>query len=261
MIMYVGSASVETFAVYFDVSGHPDDADVLSVAGFLAHTSQWALFEKRWKKVLAKFGVSSLHMKDFAHSTGEFKSWKNNEAQRRAFLSALIRVIQRTARHSFATSLYLTDYHAIDGVHNIRVVRSPFALAGCTVLQNARNWAKEKGIDVKTIRFVFEDGDADKTNFFQAAVNDLGITPVFMTKSQSPAFQAADLLAHEHRKANLKLVPDPGIYGMEDLRQPFQMLDTIPNGEGGSDWSTVGRPELEQTLRELWPRLGLTFRG
>jgi hypothetical protein len=259
--MSVGSASVETFTVYFDVSGHPDDGDVLSVAGFLAHTSQWELFKQRWRKILTKFGVSSLHMKDFAHSTGEFKSWKYNEAKRRAFLSALIRVIQKTARHSFATSLYLTDYHAIDSVHNIRIVRSPLALAGCTVLQHVRNWANERGIDVNTVRFVFEDGDADKTNFFQSAVTDLGITPIFMTKSQSPAFQAADLLAYEHRKANLKVVPDPGVYGMDDLRQPFQLLDAIPNGDGGSDWSTMERSELEQTLRELWPRLGLTFGG
>lgn len=254
-----GEAYVAMFTVYFDVSGHPDNTDVLAVAGFIAHASQWALFEKRWKKVLKKFGVSSLHMKEFAHSLGEFKPWKNDAAKRAAFLSALIRVIQNTARHSFATALYLPDYRAIDSVRNIRGIRSPLAIAGCTVLQNVRNWAIETGIDVNNILFIFEDGDADKSNFFQAAGNDLGINPIFMKKSQSAAFQAADLLAYEHLKANMKVIPDSGVYGMEDLRKPFQLLYTIPNGEGSKDWSTQERSELEQTLKELWPRLGLIW--
>jgi hypothetical protein len=101
---------VETFIAYFDVSGHPDNTEILSVAGYLAQKDQWDLFEKRWQKILRKFGVSSLHMKHFAHSIGEFESWKNDEAKRKAFLSELIRLIVKTARHSFATSLYLPDY-------------------------------------------------------------------------------------------------------------------------------------------------------
>jgi hypothetical protein len=252
---------VETFIAYFDVSGHPDNTEVLSVAGYLAHKDQWGLFEKRWQKVLKKFGVPSLHMKHFAHSIGEFESWKNDEPKRRAFLSELIRLIVKTARHSFATSLYLPDYHAIDTVHNIRSVRSPFALIGCTTLQHVREWAAARRIDVKTIRFVFEDGDLEKRNFYSAAVNDLGIAPVFMAKDKSAAFQAADLLAYEHLKANRKVVPEPGIYDFEDLRQPLQSLDAIPNGDEGADWTTIERAELEATLRLLWPRLGLTFKG
>lgn len=247
------------FTAYFDASGHPDGTDVLSVAGFIAHASQWVLFESRWEKVLAKFGVSSLHMKDFAHSTGKYKTWKGDETKRRAFLSALIRIIQKTARHSFASSLYLPDYRAIDSAHNIRAVRTPLAIVGNTVLQNARNWAIETKLDLNDILFVFEDGDADKTNFLQAAVNDVGITPHFLKKSQSAAFQAADLLAYEHLKANTKVIPESGVYGMEDLRQPFQKLYEIPNGEGSKDWSTIERAELEQTLAQLWPRLGLTY--
>jgi hypothetical protein len=181
------------FTIYLDASGHPDDTNVLAVAGFIAHAGQWVLFEQRWKKVLTKFGVSSLHMKDFAHSTGEFKTWKNDESKRRTFLSALIRIIKRTARHSFASSLYLPDYRAIDTAHSIRATRSPLSFTGCTVLQNVRNWAIEAGLDLNNILFVFEDGDADKSNLFQAAVHDVGITPIFMKKSQSAAFQAADL--------------------------------------------------------------------
>ncbi len=252
-------AYVAMFTAYFDASGHSDNTDVLAVAGFIAHASQWTLFEKRWKKVLLKFGVSSLHMKDFAHSTGEYKAWKGVETKRRAFLSALISVIQKTARHSFASSLYLPDYRAIDSAHSIRAVRTPLAIVGNTVLQNARNWTIESGLNVNDILFVFEDGDADKGNFLNSANNDLGITPQFMPKTQSAAFQAADLLAYEHLKANLKVIPESGVYGMEELRQPFQKLYEIPNGEGSKDWSTIERSELEQTLKELWPRLGLTW--
>jgi hypothetical protein len=198
-------------------------------------------------------------MRDFAHSTGEYKTWKGDNAKREKFLSALIRVIHKTARHSFASSLYLPDYRAIDNAHNIRALRTPFAFVGNTVLQNARNWAIESGLNVNDILFVFEDGDADRANFFKAAINDVGITPQFMTKNQSAAFQAADLLAYEHLKANLKVIPASGVYEMEDLRKPFQKLYEIPNGEGSKDWSTIERAELEQTLTELWPRLGLTY--
>lgn len=247
------------FTVYFDVSGHPDGTDVLSVAGFIANAGQWKRFEKKWKKVLADFGVSSLHMKDFAHSNGEFKSWKGNENRRRAFLSALICVIKERVRHSFAASVYLPDYRAIDAVSHIREVRSPFAMAGCTAIQHVRNWAIEKGFSMDNILLVFEDGDADKANFFQAAVHDFGVNPVFMKKEQSSAFQAADLLAYEHLKANLKVVPNSGVYALEDLRQPLQLLNRIPNGIAGKDWSIQEKAELEATLRELWPRLGLEW--
>ena len=256
-----GEAYVAMFTAYFDVSGDPSGSEVLSVAGFIAHASQWVLFERRWKKILVKFGVSSLHMKDFAHSTGEFKAWKMDEVKRRAFLSALVSVILRTARHSFATSLYIPDYLALDSIRSIRRIRSPLAIAGCTVLQHVRNWAIETGIDINDILFIFEDGDVDKANFFEAAVNDLKISPIFMTKAQSAAFQAADLLAYEHRLANLKVIPDSGVFEMEDLRQPFQSLNSIPNGEGRRDWTVQERAELEETLKELWPRLGLIWQG
>jgi len=62
------------FTAYFDASGSPDDPNVhyLTVAGFIATAGSWTLFDKRWKKILKKYGVEKLHMKDFSHSRGEF---------------------------------------------------------------------------------------------------------------------------------------------------------------------------------------------
>lgn len=247
------------FTVYFDCSGHPNDTNVLSVAGFVANSGQWIRFEKEWKKVLAVFGVSSLHMKNFAHSTGEFASWKGDETKRRAFLASLIRVLKKRARHSFVSSVYLPDYREIDAVHHIRKVRSPLAMAGCSCIQKVQNWALGNKFELSEMVYVFEDGDADKSNLFQAAEHDLGVHPIFMKKEQSSAFQAADLLAYEHLKAVLKVVPASGVYALEELRQPLQKLTAIPHGIDGEDWGVQARPELERTLAELLPRLGLPW--
>jgi len=247
------------FTCYFDVGGHPDNTDVLSVAGFIANVGQWIRFEKEWKKVLAEFGVSSLHMRTFAHSRGEFSSWKGDENKRRAFLAALIRVIKRRVRHSFASSVYLVHYQEIDAIHHIRKVRSPLAMAGCTCIQHVRNWALTKKFDLNQILFIFEDGDVEKANLSQAVVHDFGIHLTFMNKEQCAAFQAADLLAYEHLKANRMIVPEPGVYALGDLRQPLQALNLIPHGMTGEDWAVQEKPELERTLKELWPKLGLNW--
>jgi hypothetical protein len=65
---------------------------------------QWLFFEKDWKEVLARYGVSSLHMKEFAHSRGEFCSWKDNKIKRQSFLSLLIATIRARVHHSFVAS-------------------------------------------------------------------------------------------------------------------------------------------------------------
>jgi hypothetical protein len=51
------------FTAYFDASGAPDDPNVnnLTVAGFLASADQWIIFDRRWKNVLKKYGVTALH--------------------------------------------------------------------------------------------------------------------------------------------------------------------------------------------------------
>ena len=243
------------FTGYFDVSGHPDGTDVLSVGGVVANAGQLARFEKEWKKVLADYGVSSLHMKHFAHSTGEYAAWKGDEGRRIAILSKLIAIIKARVRHSFVCSIYMPDYRAIDKVNGIRAVHSPFALAGCTCIRRMQNWATAKGFDPNKLVFAFEDGDADQSNFAQAARRDHGVNPVFMSKAQAVAFQAADLLAYEHLKANGKVVPASGVYAMEDLRHPLQALYAIPNGEGSEDWCLYEKPEITAGFRDLYAAL------
>jgi hypothetical protein len=57
------------FYSYFDHSGTRGDSESLPVAGFLASVEQWDAFRTEWEGAMNDFGVSHLHMKDFAHGS------------------------------------------------------------------------------------------------------------------------------------------------------------------------------------------------
>ncbi|MFZ3368894.1 MAG: hypothetical protein WA239_17415 [Candidatus Sulfotelmatobacter sp.] len=54
-------------AAYFDDSGHPDDQDVVLVAGWVGNVEQRVVWEQGWKQVLRDFKIRSgfFHMTDF----------------------------------------------------------------------------------------------------------------------------------------------------------------------------------------------------
>ena len=70
--------SMADFTAYFDGSGSPHDTPVVTVAGFIATADQWGEFERNWRDACASFGVSALHMRDYAHSRREFENWKGD---------------------------------------------------------------------------------------------------------------------------------------------------------------------------------------
>jgi hypothetical protein len=75
---------------YFDDSGKwLDPAEiVVVVAGAIAEVDQWEVLDAQWRLVLNQFQVSELHMKDFAHSRGEYDGW--DEPKRRDFIAQLL---------------------------------------------------------------------------------------------------------------------------------------------------------------------------
>jgi hypothetical protein len=189
------------FTVYFDAGGSPDDKNVnaLSVAGFITTADYSILIEHRWKLVLHEYGVSSLHMRHFAHSIKEFATWKGQEAKRAKFLSDLIGVMRPLVRNSFACSLDLDEYRRVDSLEHVRKLRSPLALVGCRCIRNVLLWADEWKTPRENLSVVFEAGDVDRGNLSDVAKSLFGFRPTFEPKTSSVAFQAADLLAFEHR--------------------------------------------------------------
>src|SRR6266700_4075778 len=118
------------FTAYFDSSGSPDQDAAVVVAGFIAEDKQWVEFNRNWNDTLTLFGVSSLHMREFAHSIGEFTLWKRDNYKRKRFLESLISHIRLRARHSFASSVIMNDYRDVDSRYQLREFSTPLALAG-----------------------------------------------------------------------------------------------------------------------------------
>jgi Protein of unknown function (DUF3800) len=242
------------FSAYFDESGTKADTQAVVVAGFIAPTEQWLAFERDWKSILSMFGVNSLHMRHFAHSTGEYVSWKGNESRRRDFLSRLIGTIKIRAHHSFACAVLMDAYRLADSKYKLHEVITPYTLAARTCVGKAYDWAKHFNINEDHIAFFFEDGSEDKSDLMRRMERDGKRAPVFLTKNQSVVFQAADLLAYEHLLANTRFRAGK-ITEYDDLRHP-------PADRAG-DTRTINRdvrlrvcaPPQDKVLRELRRRL------
>jgi len=235
------------FTGYFDASGHPNQGVALSVAGFVATAEQWIEFEKNWKAALSAYDVAELHMKDFGPGAGEFASWKDDKRRRRLFLERLINVIKTRTRHSFVSCVMLEGFRKVDEHYPLSEMNKPYALAGITCIDKVRTWARRWKIDEKQVAYMFEDGDKDRGDLLRCAKRDHGVAAKFMDKSEAVAFQAADLLAYEHRLANQRIFASgSGTLAMNDLRRSLQALDDVPHGDNGESWGVYDEHDLEQ---------------
>jgi hypothetical protein len=146
-------------------------------------------------------------------------------------------------RNSFASVVVMEDYEQVSSQYwGLRM--KPYTLAACTCVDKVKRWAGRQGIDPAKIAYVFEDGDADQGEFAQQSKRHLQVNPIFLTKQESIAFQAADLLAYEYLKASKKIYEtELRTLNSTELRRPIQALERIPN-----DWGVHDRESLARAL-------------
>lgn len=239
MAVFMGrwkESEIAMFSVYFDGSGSPSDTPIVAVAGFLATPEQWIEFERNWQDACVAFGVSGLHMRDYAHSKREFEPWKRDVRKRQRFLERLINIIQTRVRNSFASAVVMSDSERMRQQFP-EFILQPYALTGCTCIRNVQRWAARKCVDPAKISYLFEDGDRDRGQLAEFARKHQKVNPIFLKKEESVAFQAADLLAYEYLKGNKKIHESRlGSLSVSELRAPLRALEKIPNGEDADDW-------------------------
>jgi hypothetical protein len=233
------------FNVLFDASGAPDDCDAVVVGGFVATAQQWVEFDRNWNDALADYGVSRLHMKEYAHSVGEYETWRGDHRKRMLFLERLISIIKTRVRHCFVNAVIMDGYRAVDAKYCLSERHKPIALAGIACVDKVKRWAAKWNIDQKGIAYIFEDGDKDKGSLTRSVEQHHGFIPIYVKKEASRALEAADLLAYEHLLANRKIYKSGfGTLGLSDLRRSLQALDEIPHGKDGEDWGVYDLESL-----------------
>lgn len=253
MSLFLGGWQESVMAMltaYFDASGNQDDSEAVVVAGFLSSTWEWLEFERLWNKCLLEFGVSEMHMKEFAPSTGEFESWKDNEDKRRRFINRLISIIKKYTSNSFADAVLISEYRKVDSLYQLYEYCPPYSLASSHCVGKIREWSEMFGYDFGNIGFIFEDGDKNQGNMGNLIKANYGFTPSFLKKCKSVAFQAADMLAYEHLSAHRKLIRNglDKLLDFEDLRYPMRELCEIP---GSARWAFHGEEDLTEGCIKL----------
>jgi hypothetical protein len=195
------------FSAYFDTAGTEAEGTILVAVGLVATVHAWENFDGRWKAVLKKFKVSSFHMKDFAHSKGEYEHWKGDEKRRRRFIASLVQTLNRLTK-GFVRGVVLEDFRATDFRYQLKEsVGGPYSLAQAACIGSIIDslMAKFPKSADEPFNWYVERGDAGQPEFRKFLRREWGIEPSFIPRIDPTSGEAytpllaADLIAYEHR--------------------------------------------------------------
>jgi hypothetical protein len=171
----------------------------MAFSGFVSTPKKWDRFTREWNAILAREGVSALHMTDLASSGKEFKSWKGDTERRRKFISDLAVCIKRHTNKGFSSGIYIDDYNQVNRDFMLaEKIGQPYTLAGYSCLGALRAWSLNKDVRNSDILVLVEQGDEDQSEFLNLADAD-GFKATRAPKAYTPAFQAADLIGWKCR--------------------------------------------------------------
>jgi Protein of unknown function (DUF3800) len=194
---------VQIVHAYFDESGSHSGSPVLCVAGYVFEKRRARRLAADWRAVLGQFDLPYFHMVDCAHGNGIFAPL--SKRARIQVATSMIRIIKEWATIGFAVSVDTQAY--ADLMPSWGPTKSAYSFCARCVIDEIGRWFHQIGFRGKSAYF-FEAGhdsrsEADKvidavlTNPLNQ-VNQIHYGYVahdFVQKVESPAVQAADLLA------------------------------------------------------------------
>jgi hypothetical protein len=160
-------------------------------------------------ELLQSENLQSFHMKDFAHSNGEFETWRNDARRRKNFIERIIGIISRRARISIGI---LIDRGAYQNIAHRDIFANFYTneYTACAFLSLLRtsSWATRYRITDR-IAFVFDNGNPKRADF-QRAFDMANVPPIaeqhqfgsltFADDKFVAPLQAADFIAYEFCK-------------------------------------------------------------
>lgn len=194
---------------YCDTAGTQSKANeqMLVTVGIAATAKRWTKFDVRWRKALAEYGVSALHMKDFAGGWGEYAVWKDDKPRRAAFLARFLNEAKRGINKAFVAGLIVPDFRAINEEYCIvERVQSPYAFVQSLSLAHMIEWLNDTKKKSDQVLCFLEQGDAGQDAFMAEAERVLGWRPATLPRNDPTGeaytpFELCDFIAYEHRLA------------------------------------------------------------
>jgi hypothetical protein len=242
---------------YCDVGGTRSEI-AISPAIVVATPDQWMAFDRRWSECLKVFGVSSLHMKHFAHSRGEFESWKGHESKRRRFLNHLLWIMEDTLSLTSAIAVKVPGYNAANRKYKLAERVKPYTLGCIGCAGQVSIWSREANINWNQIVWVFEKGDQDQNDLrknWNTMYPDSSVDPIFRSKREKVSdtefryvhpFEAADFIAYEHLLAHRLIDRMNSDVAFAQLRKSMQRMRCLP---GANRWGYYYQAEIESLCR------------
>lgn len=219
------------WTAYHDASGseHTSDKYPMAIAGLCSTELDWLQFEQEWEAVLKhrRYNVKYLHMKEFAHSTGEFATWKGDEKRRSDFLKALTNVIAQRVKRCQILYVPPAAYDAVNNKFKLDdVIAGTYSLCALIGYTQILKWMSKKH-PRDPLEQVFEAGDRGQGRFLEmwdreVALSDSFSRPLVKAKLDRRTghhvrpFEAADFIAYE-----FALVTSRYYQGVSKSRQSF----------------------------------------
>jgi hypothetical protein len=229
------------FSAYFDESGTHQDSPVMVILGLIATNEQWKHLKREWDELLIQFELlPPFHMKEYAHSTGQFKAWKGAPIRDR-FLSRIVGIILRRVQYSVAVSLSMPDYNKVIAPNPKASLffGSPYAMCIYQTLFLLDLWWKKLPHERDKIPCIFDSGHPKSSevsrivrkysshpNMEKKALESVSFVP----DDDHPPLQAADLVAWELCKATRE---------GRVRRRSFERLREVPH-----EWIHMGTEAL-----------------
>ena len=215
-------------SVYLDASGTHRESDVVTIAGCIATDHHWERFGREWTGVLAGAGLEPpvFHATDFERP-GKPDGWSLEKKIR--VRQRLISKVERRTRERFGLAVVVSAYHEAvrDGLApNL----SPLAFAVMEVVKQVGTWAVSLP-STHTIRYYFED-QSERRGDISNGMDFIRSRPPLLERfrcaawgwvpKETPAAQAADMLAYEVWKESLNGLPPTS--GSRPMRRSLRAL-------------------------------------
>lgn len=248
-------------SAFFDASGSPS-TEVVAVAGLVFTPDKRQKFQQEWDNCLEALGLAALHMRDFAHSRGEFATWKDDEPRRRRLINSLLWIVETHVEYTAACGVMIKVYNAANEKYLLEEFMKPYTMAAASCAFGIAEWAAAAGYGRGVVDYLFEKGDNDQDNLRACWTNLIpafNAEPMLLKKLDSyptgyspgriRAFEAADLIAYENLKANMKIMEGGGSAFMHELRKPVQRMRNLP---GSDKWRAIDKTDNLQRVCQMW---------